>query len=363
LTDREIEPILVTGNKTDDKIIALYKPYAKIVQNSDFDHWSALWIWNKIRMKILGRDFSLEHILAKNDIPVFSHLLTSVKKTKNIKTVSWIPDFQHLHLPEMFSRHEIAFRNRNYRDLADKSDIVMLSSYDALKDFRSFLPEYVHKVRVLHFVAQPNPSLYKTESGKTEMKFGIDKKYFFLPNQFWKHKNHMIVFEAIRILKAKKRDIFLVCSGIMDDYRNKRHVREIVGYVRSNNLNANIKLLGMIDRIELFCLMRNCISVLNPSLFEGWSTTVEEAKSLGKSLILSSIPVHREQDPPSSSYFDPFNPEELAELLWKKYHESEGGPDSVLEDAAKKSLPGRTVHFGKTYQNIITELIDDKNHI
>lgn len=38
-------------------------------------------------------------------------------------------------------------------------------------------------------------------------------------------------------------------------------------------------------------------ALLNPSRFEGWSTTVEEAKAAGTPMILSDIPVHREQAP------------------------------------------------------------------
>ena len=29
-------------------------------------------------------------------------------KFKNIKTINWIPDFQHIHLPQMFSKKEIS---------------------------------------------------------------------------------------------------------------------------------------------------------------------------------------------------------------------------------------------------------------
>jgi glycosyltransferase involved in cell wall biosynthesis len=36
---------------------------------------------------------------------------------------------------------------------------------------------------------------------------------------------------------------------------------------------------------------------VNPSRFEGWSTTVEEAKAVGTPMLLSDIPVHREQAP------------------------------------------------------------------
>lgn len=54
---------------------------------------------------------------------------------------------------------------------------------------------------------------------------------------------------------------------------------------------------------------------MQPSLFEGWSSFVEEARALGLPALLSDIPVHREQNPPGAKYFDPHDPEQLAGLL------------------------------------------------
>jgi hypothetical protein len=36
--------------------------------------------------------------------------------------------------------------------------------------------------------------------------------------------------------------------------------------------------------------------------------TVEETKSIGKTIVLSDIPIHREQAPASALYFDPSTP-------------------------------------------------------
>jgi glycosyltransferase involved in cell wall biosynthesis len=96
--------------------------------------------------------------------------------------------------------------------------------------------------------------------------------------------------------------------------------------------------------------------VLQPSLFEGWSTSVEEVKSLGKSIIVSDIPVHREQDPSFALYFDPQNPAELAEKLLKTEKEKRPGPELELEQSARAQLGRRTHAFAQTFYKIITEI-------
>jgi glycosyltransferase involved in cell wall biosynthesis len=60
--------------------------------------------------------------------------------------------------------------------------------------------------------------------------------------------------------------------------------------------------------------MRSCSALINPSTFEGWSTTVEEAKGLGTPMILSSLRVHKEQNS-HAIFFDADSPEQLAEIL------------------------------------------------
>ena len=43
--------------------------------------------------------------------------------------------------------------------------------------------------------------------------------------------------------------------------------------------------------------MYHSIALINPSKFEGRSSTVEQGKSMGEKIILSTIPVHKEQKP------------------------------------------------------------------
>ena len=56
-------------------------------------------------------------------------------------------------------------------------------------------------------------------------------------------------------------------------------------------------------------------------------------------------------------YFDPQNEKELAEKLWLKWQQSKGGSDFELEKFARKNIETRTKEFGKTYQNIVLDLM------
>ena len=104
--------------------------------------------------------------------------------------------------------------------------------------------------------------------------------------------------------------------------------------------------------------MRNCIFIINPSLFEGWSSTVEEAKSLGKNIILSDLNVHKEQNPPNALYFSALDDKQLAEILKEKWQSNSFGPDFELEKSARENMLARMKKFGKEYKQILYEAFE-----
>ena len=104
--------------------------------------------------------------------------------------------------------------------------------------------------------------------------------------------------------------------------------------------------------------MRHSLALINPSYFEGWSTSVEEAKSLGKRVILSDIPVHREQNPLMGIYFPPDCPE----ALWSALKIVMGQASSADTDErsmreAALVLPERMRQYGRAYEAIIHSII------
>lgn len=288
------------------------------------------------------------------------NLSSHCSKIDSEKNIQWIPDFQHIHLPEMFSEKEISDRNSEYLQTAKEADIVVLSSEDAKKDFINCFPEYKSKARVLHFVSYFSEKLYEQTDkidSKIKSKFNLPEKYFFLPNQFWKHKNHITVFKAVALLKKNGINIHVVCTGNTKDYRNPEYFSYLTDFISQNNISENIHILGMVDYDELVYLMRYSIALLQPSLFEGWSSTIEEAKSIGKNCILSNLNVHLEQSPKDSIYFDPLDPEKLSIILNEQYSSLIPGPNIKLENEAKALMEPRMIEFGKTYQQYIQELI------
>ena len=277
----------------------------------------------------------------------------------NLPLLAWLPDFQHVHLPEMFSAAEFKVRDRAYQRTAQWSSRVILGSKSGLEDFQRFAPEFAAKGRVIHFTAQVSASVYDSDPSWVCEQYDLPERFVYLPNQFWRHKNHQLVVEALGLLKAqaKATGVTIVCSGSTSDFRNPDYFPELQARIEQLGIQDKFLILGMIPHDHIFQLMRQSLAVLQPSLFEGWSTSVEETKSIGKRIVLSDLAVHREQDPPAALFFDPHDPQALADGLVKTFEEASPGPDLALELHAREQLPHRTKTFGEAFMQVAREIV------
>jgi glycosyltransferase involved in cell wall biosynthesis len=212
-----------------------------------------------------------------------------------IKTrIFWIPDFQEAHYPAFFTEQDLSARKKLQQKIARDQKWLVLSSESAKADFVRLYPDSEISIHILRF-AVLHPEYKHLEIEKLRNKFGLPANYFFSPNQFWVHKDHMTVIKAVEQLKKSGIETVVAFSGKEDDYRNPGYTESLKKYVTENNLSSNILFLGFLDRAEQLQLMNHAQAIVQPSLFEGWSTVVEDAKAMSQLILASGLDVHHEQ--------------------------------------------------------------------
>jgi len=309
-------------------------------------------LWCSFLKKYFDYDVLMSRIVKDNNIDV---IFPSYLKSGKAKSIYWMPDFQFMHLPNFFTKQAIKSFNIKLPKYFKLADSIVLSSEDAKNDFKYFSPEFLNKTRVMRFVAHVPQNVYGQSVNEISSEYKIPKKFIYLPNQFWAHKNHVIVFKALSILKHRGVTPFLVLTGNPVDVRNPAYLAGILESISKLGIRNQVAILGLIPHHLVYALMRHADFVINPSLFEGWSTTVEECKSLGKKMILSNLNVHQEQQPLKSAYFDPNNAEELADKIENFWLNTSIAIDSKLEDEARESIKPRSIEFAERFLNIVNE--------
>ncbi len=217
------------------------------------------------------------------------------------KMIYWIPDLQHKRYPHYFTDQEIKTRNELIHRMIVSRNQIVFSSESSQSEFSHFFPEAGNKCFVLPF------TVFHTTSKLPQVreKYGIDSDYFIVANQFWQHKNHLRLFEAIAQIGATDRRVKYLLTGKMHDYRNNSYIDEVKDAVHSLGIEDRVQFLGFIPREDQLSLMASSLAVIQPSLYEGWSTVIEDAKCLNKWVIASSIEVHQEQLKQNCSFFNP----------------------------------------------------------
>jgi glycosyltransferase involved in cell wall biosynthesis len=255
----------------------------------------------------------------------------------SIPVIAWIPDFQHLRMPEFFSKSDIDGRNCQFLHLLRKAKTVVVTSKDVRNDLTNFFPAYLEKCKLLNFATTIPAEMLQCEPKEIADRYGLPERFFYLPNQFWKHKNHLLVLDALERAVKECPDLTVVATGNLRDYRHPDFLDELLQLISTKKLRDNFIVLGLIPRPHTFALMRGCVAVLQPSLFEGLSMTVAESAVVGKQVIASDIDVLRELASAGTVFFSPNDPAQLAGLLLKHHREFAGVSDDDYKTAMSNS--------------------------
>jgi glycosyltransferase involved in cell wall biosynthesis len=316
--------------------------------------FSAEWVGNRVASRFLKRDLGVNRFLKREGIDVYFGYCIMMKYW-GLATLSWIPDFQHVRLPEMFSKEEIGARDQNFRTTAEMSTRVVLLSRAVQTDFRDRFPELASKTRVLSPVSRIPRSIYDTNPGDIVKQFNLPDRFFYVPNQFWRHKNHELVFKAVAELKRRGVGVNVVCTGYPSDHRHIQHFTSLWEKVSRWGIRDQVIYLGQVPHLDVFKLIRQAVCVLNPSRFEGWGISVDEARSVGKRILASAVPSHLEQEAPAAVFFDPESVEDLQEKMVEIWERAKAGPDPDLEKAARDAQPERLRKYGAQFVTIARE--------
>lgn len=235
------------------------------------------------------------------------------------RTAAWIPDFQHLYLPQLFSANELAMRERGFAAIAEQAPLVVVSSAASASDFARSYPTFSNKLAVLRFRVSLPSETWNSDGDSTVRKYNLPTRYLIICNQFWHHKNHTIVFRALRRLKESGTIIPLVCTGRLHDHRCETFSDEVLSELHTSGIADQVKLLGLIPKEDQIQLLRCSTGLVQPSRFEGWNTAIEEAMALGVPVTASDIPVHREQCGALASYAPPDDLDGWVKILDKAW--------------------------------------------
>jgi glycosyltransferase involved in cell wall biosynthesis len=273
---------------------------------------------------------------------------------RDCRWAGWLPDFQHRHLPQYFDPNALTRREAGLNVFFNDARTIVFSSRNAATDYKRFYPAATARAEVLHFHTFPPDSWYQGDPLEVQRKFHLPEKFILVSNQLWQHKNHLELFEALALLSsARSVDLpHIVCTGYPADERNPNHINHCLRAIHELGLAQRVSILGLIERAEQIQLLRRSVAVVQPSLFEGWSTIVEDARVFGKRILMSDIAVHQEQNPPNGLYFEHASRRSLADRLDEVWKAGIPGPDFEKETGARSKAIENAHAYARSFLSL-----------
>jgi glycosyltransferase involved in cell wall biosynthesis len=141
-------------------------------------------------------------------------------------------------------------------------------------------------------------------------KYGLTEGYLFYPAQFWAHKNHIRILEALLVLADLGQHPNVVFSGA--DKGNLRHVER---FTEKHALRKQVRFLGFVPAEDVRGLYEGCSAIVMPTYFGPTNLPPLEAWMVGKPLVYSSRCAEQAGD--AGLCVDPDDAEELARAMQK----------------------------------------------
>ncbi len=249
LPGRPIEPILFTTPGAEPQTVAPLLPYlaAPPVEPAAWSAGRSRQPLGRLAASLVfQRDRVAERVFRDADIDlVFQHAAWYGYRF-GLPTLAWIADFQHRYLPDMFSRANYWRRELGYHGLAACATTIMVASEHARRDCERFYPFARNKTLALPFATVVDPEVWAHDPEAVRQRYGLPERFLLLPNQFWKHKNHLVVVEALRQLKAQGHPAVIAVSGTLQDFRHPAYPQQVVAQAERAGLTEQFRVLGQI---------------------------------------------------------------------------------------------------------------------
>jgi glycosyltransferase involved in cell wall biosynthesis len=245
-----------------------------------------------------------------------------------VPSIVAIHDLQHRlqpEFPEVSADGEWGRREYVLRNCARSATKVLVDSEVGKEHVLLFYGPYgvaEDRVRCLPFLpASTLPrDLSDTVRAAVRERHDVPDTYVFYPAQFWPHKNHARIIEALEQLK--RRDGLTVpavfCGSHADTVR-ERHFEMLMNMAERCGVAGQIQILGFVSDDELAALYAGARALVMPTFFGPTNIPVLEAWALACPVLTSDIPGVREQVGDAALLVDPRSVDQLTDgirRLW-----------------------------------------------
>jgi glycosyltransferase involved in cell wall biosynthesis len=238
-----------------------------------------------------------------------------------------VHDLQHrLHpeFPEVSANGEWESREYLFRNGIENALTVLVDSEVGREDVLNLYGDVIssERTRVLPFLPAPYLDAGETASNAAIARERLDlpERFLFFPAQFWPHKNHVRVVQALaRIRSERGVDVDVVMCGSASDPIRASVLDEVHRTAAAEGVEDLVHILGYVEDDLMAPLYAASRGVLLPTFFGPTNIPILEAWGQGRPVLSSDLRGIREQCGEAAVLVDPTSVPAIAEgihSLW-----------------------------------------------
>jgi glycosyltransferase involved in cell wall biosynthesis len=288
---------------------------------------------------------------------------TPVSFETGIPYVMAVHDIQHRlqpEFPEVSANGEWERREYRFRNGARYATLLLADSEVGKEDILNFYGPYgvtPDRVKVLPFIPATSMATSVSKSNRESVRtlYGLPQRYLFFPAQFWPHKNHVRVVEALGLLREKHalRIPVVFCGSNAGELR-KKTFEEVMSLSRRLGVKEEIHYLGYVPDEHMAGLYAEAAALVFPTFFGPTNIPVLEAWAFGCPVLTSDIRGIREQVGDAAIRADPRSTEDIAHAIHQLW--TDEGLCFTLADRGRQRL---STYTSDDYRQRLIEILDE----
>ncbi len=283
--------------------------------------WVALGLSHKVWLRGAPLFFPVVRAIANKNCDLWIFPRQDIWSSRfPVPALAAVHDLMHhyeQHFPEVGGLGRQHYRQRYMQELVNCSLGILVDSpvgkQHVLESFKAD-PE---KVFTLPYV--PPAYIYESKvSSDFDSKYHLTGKFLFYPAEFWPHKNHFRLIDAMARIRVSCSDIRLILAG----YFGKGYSR-VRSHVEKLGLHDHVHFAGYLPEADMPEFYRRARALVFPTFFGPTNIPPLEAFALGCPVAASGIYGMPEQLGDAALLFDPRSEQEMADCIQRLWQDDD----------------------------------------
>lgn len=252
------------------------------------------------------------------------------------------------HFAETSSYPRLRFRHAYLGKVARDAQGVLVDSETGRRHVTETFGVSVDRLFVLPYIAHPHLVRARAPAD-FDRRYQLPKKFLFYPAQFWEHKNHLRLLDAMADCRQNCPDLKLVLVG-----SHKRKFEAVRRRMQELQLEDSVLLAGYVPQCDMAEFYRRARGLIFPTLFGPTNIPPLEAFALGCPVAASNIYGMPEQIENAGLLFNPLNTGEIASCILRLWND-----DRLCEELKVRGRRKAASWGEREFQEAVNKIVRD----